>query len=255
MDIKRAFRLAGNILSSVFLVVSLALCAIVFITNMSCAKTGEEPFYFGYRPCFIQSGSMEPYMMTNGIILTKQVNGLEELKIGDVITYKMTNSDGQKIYITHRITNISNDGVITTKGDNNEVEDAYELTMNNVVAKEVGVYNQPSVFLVGVWESGTVGKVVLTACILSIIFVFYSTSRLFSSRFDNEEIEYRAIEEYSKICRKMGLVPSQVFAEDLQAIRTRYEVLLENKTSQVPEIVSCSVDEEHIADSSENSIN
>lgn len=214
MNMKKLIRTIGNILSTLMLVLSLGLCILVIATNISCSKSGEEPFYFGYRPCLIQTGSMEPYMMTNGMILTKEVTSIDEIAVGDVITYKLVNDAGKTIRISHRVQSISEDGIIRTKGDNNNVEDSYQLTMDNVYAKEVGVYNG-SAWFINQWQGSVSGKVLILSIVLAIVFLFYAINTLISGWLNEEDIDTADLKEYSKLCRKNGLVPKERFRKDL----------------------------------------
>lgn len=218
MNMKKIIRTAGNILSTLMLLLSVGLCILVIATNISCNKSGEEPFYFGHRPCLIQTGSMEPYMMTNGMILTKEVTSIDEIAVGDVVTYKLVNDTGKTIRITHRVQSISEDGIIRTKGDNNNVEDSYSLTMDNVYAKVVGVYNG-SAWFINQWQSSATGKVVILSIVLSIVFLFYAISTLISGWLNDEDIDEHDLREYRKTCRKHGLVPKECFQKDLSNLK------------------------------------
>jgi len=220
MNMKKIVSTVGNILSTLLLILSVGLCVVVIATNISCNKSGEEPFYFGYRPCLIQTGSMEPYMMTNGIILTKEVTSIDEIAVGDVITYKLVNDAGKTIRISHRVQSISEDGIIRTKGDNNNVEDSYQLTMDNVYAKEVGVYNG-SAWFINQWQSGTTGKVMIISIVLAVVFLFYAMSTLISGWLNDEDIDAADLKEYTKLCRKNGLIPKECFRADLVNLTAR----------------------------------
>lgn len=70
--------------------------------------------FFGFRIYRVASGSMEPYLKVNDIIIIKKSN---YYKVNDIITYKV-----DKEYITHRIIEIDNEKIIT-KGDFNNTED------------------------------------------------------------------------------------------------------------------------------------
>ena len=70
--------------------------------------------FFGFRIFKVASGSMEPYLNINDVILIKKANNYEK---GDVITYL---SDDE--YITHRIVTIDFDEIVT-KGDANNTLD------------------------------------------------------------------------------------------------------------------------------------
>ena len=95
----------------------------------------------GYQPVFVQTGSMEPTMRTHSIVLIKRVDSMEELEVDDIVTFQVFDGSGTPITITHRIYNIKEDGSIITKGDNNRVADNYTLTIDNIKAEVVGIWN------------------------------------------------------------------------------------------------------------------
>ncbi|MGD9901233.1 MAG: signal peptidase I [Spirochaetales bacterium] len=93
---------------------------------------------FGYSVCYILTASMEPTLNVGDVILIKDTDPTE-IQIGDIITYKSDYGSLAGSYITHRVTQITdNEGVLwfTTKGDANSVEDVEIIT----VAKIEGVY-------------------------------------------------------------------------------------------------------------------
>lgn len=158
-------------------VLLIAMCGLMVFTiyNARVAmKTGESKFLFGYRPVLVLTGSMEPYMMTNGLALTKQVDSMDDLEVGDVVTYHlydengalMRNESGLPIRITHRIIAIDEDKIYT-KGDNNNVDDGFALGIDNIEAEVVGVFNGTA-WLVNKWQT-TSGKVMIIAFPLAFI--------------------------------------------------------------------------------------
>lgn len=70
---------------------------------------------FGYSAFIIISGSMEPTINVDDLIIIKASDNYKE---HEVVTYKSNNNS----IITHRITKIENE-LIYTKGDNNNIED------------------------------------------------------------------------------------------------------------------------------------
>ncbi len=70
---------------------------------------------FGYSAFIIVSGSMEPTINVDDLIIIKEENNYKEQEI---VTYKSNKNS----IITHRITRIENE-LIYTKGDNNNTED------------------------------------------------------------------------------------------------------------------------------------
>lgn len=86
----------------------------------------------GYRPFLVQSGSMEPAIMTGDIIVVKdQV----KYQINDVITFH-NNSNRT---VTHRIVAVDRDNSqkFNTKGDANRSGDEDIISHNQVIGKVV----------------------------------------------------------------------------------------------------------------------
>ncbi len=87
------------------------------------------PSIFGYKPLVVLSESMEPSLKKGSVIYYKET-AKEDIKIGDIITYKGNNGE----YISHRVTNIEND-LYTTKGDANKISDASKVKWENILGK------------------------------------------------------------------------------------------------------------------------
>lgn len=82
-----------------------------------------------YEP--VLSGSMEPAIPVGSLVLIKPVN-TESLRVGDVICYRFSD----EILITHRIIEITSNGIIT-KGDANDEQDLKLVQSNNIVGSVV----------------------------------------------------------------------------------------------------------------------
>ena len=80
---------------------------------------------FGFRLYKVGSGSMEPYLKVNDVILIKDS---DDYKIRDTVTFK--NNDE---YITHRIVSINGNEIIT-RGDANNTDDG-PITKDKIVGK------------------------------------------------------------------------------------------------------------------------
>lgn len=74
---------------------------------------------------------MEPTISINDVVIAKKVEK-QDIKTGDVITFLQ---DGE--VITHRITQIDENGEYTTKGDNNNIEDTFKITYENIEGKHI----------------------------------------------------------------------------------------------------------------------
>ncbi|NTU46371.1 signal peptidase I [Candidatus Roizmanbacteria bacterium] len=85
----------------------------------------------GYRSFVVQSGSMEPTIMTGDIVL---IQSQSQYMKNDVVTFK--NEEGR--IVTHRILKADlskTPQVFTTKGDANAVEDANTITQDSILGK------------------------------------------------------------------------------------------------------------------------
>jgi len=70
--------------------------------------------FLGFRTFKVVSGSMEPYIHINDVVIIKKSNNY---KVNDVITFKK-----DKEFITHRIVSIKENEIVT-KGDANNISD------------------------------------------------------------------------------------------------------------------------------------
>ncbi len=95
--------------------------------------------YSGYQSFVVQSGSMEPTIMTGDVIISKLKTGTEAYQLNDVVTFN-TNSDGNTRIVTHRIIKISDENNNTnyyTKGDANRSEDEDFVSRDQIIGKVV----------------------------------------------------------------------------------------------------------------------
>jgi len=214
--VKAKFRKIDEAVSWILLIAVFVLLIHVVFNTVTAAKKGEENFIFGYRPAIVLTGSMEPYMMTNSLVLTKEVTTIEELEVGDVITFHLTNELGKKIRITHRLTSIE-DGHLFTKGDNNPSGDGIALTMDDVESKVVGVCNQTA-YLVNAWQS-TSGKVMILCFSGALILAYVAVRLYFASKREEREVTLDLLDEFSTLAAQMNKTPRQLFEEDLAAHR------------------------------------
>ena len=173
---KKTLYIAKEVISWVLLISMLILCIFTVYQSVTNENKGEGTFLFGYRPVVILTGSMEPYMKVNGVVLTKAVDDIEELEVGDVISYHVQSEKGNLLRITHRIIDIEGE-LIYTKGDNNNVADGYALTMENVEAKAVAVFNGTA-WLVNKWQGSTAGKVMIVSFGAAFIMLYFCLKML-----------------------------------------------------------------------------
>lgn len=95
------------------------------------AASFSVPKIFGINPYVILSGSMEPGIPTGSVVYIDTHD--KDVHEGDIIAFQ--SGSGKGAMVTHRAVKINEDGTITTKGDNNEVEDLAPLSPEYVVGK------------------------------------------------------------------------------------------------------------------------
>jgi signal peptidase len=117
-----------------------ALLIIVIVSLLTSRVNGGVPKVLGHEILNVLSGSMEPAIKTGSIIAIQPNFPTDQLKAGDVITYKSI--DNPEMKITHRIVEIETVGgqlQFITKGDNNDAIDPIPIPENLVVGKYAGL--------------------------------------------------------------------------------------------------------------------
>lgn len=142
--VKKALEVISDILLVLILIVAIVITVMTFTSKNSDVGVGNV---FGYTPFTIKSDSMAPTFKTGDMIICKEVKNVNDLEVGDVITYStvMTDADGRRVRDnnTHRITEIvynESDGTINhfvTQGDAMKMEDPVPVTPDDILAKQV----------------------------------------------------------------------------------------------------------------------
>lgn len=97
--------------------------------------TSNMTLFSGYRSLLVQSGSMEPTIMTGDIVVIRQA---ADYVVRDVVTFQ--DDDGR--IVTHRVKNKIDKGStpsFTTKGDANSSEDPDPINLGQIHGKVVFV--------------------------------------------------------------------------------------------------------------------
>lgn len=121
----------------------------------------------GYSMFRVMTGSMEPTLQVNSLILSRKTP-VEEIAVGDIVCYRSRNSQTRDWAITHRVVAIRQgaDGapLLETRGDNNPVSDTQYVTGSNLIGKVVWYSREGSTF--AVFISWLTGKIGFLACIV-----------------------------------------------------------------------------------------
>ena len=190
---KKALKIVFNVIAWVVLIFALLITILVFSSD----KNNGTASLLGYIPLTVESDSMKPTFKKGDLIISKEIDDINSLKKGDVITF-WTLIEGKKVKNTHRIAEVLNDngsvGFIT-RGDANNVDDTY-----TVYAGEIGGFGKVMDFLRT--------KTGFFICILLPIALFFlfelykliatiiEIKRPAITESDEEEIKRRAVEEY-----------------------------------------------------------
>ncbi len=121
-------RIFNTCILIIFTIIILAVASLII---QKFALKEEVPNIFGYKILQVMSGSMSGEFETGDTILIKEVKSEGDLKIGDVITYRIE----KNTLVTHRIVNITKIGEklnYTLKGDANNIEDSEKITFSNI---------------------------------------------------------------------------------------------------------------------------
>ena len=126
-DAKKTFQMIRKVAEWVL---TIAIIALSLYCIVGVIAKGSEFYFFGYKPVVVLSGSMEPYMETNSLVIVKQTKGIQEK---DVVMFHLDEDN----MVCHRVMDIDDEGNITTTGDNNVVADFEKITVDDVEGKVV----------------------------------------------------------------------------------------------------------------------
>jgi signal peptidase len=117
------------------------------------------PKIFGYASAIVTSGSMEPEISVDDLVIIKSQE--QGYKVGEIITYKHGNS-----FVTHRIVDISEENYIAQGDANNTPDDP--VASENVIGKVVGKIE--GIGKVLGWFQTPVGIAVALIILLALLF-------------------------------------------------------------------------------------
>lgn len=123
--LKRIFNIC---ISIIFIIIILSVTSLII---QKFIFKEETPNIFGYKILQVMSGSMSGEFETGDTILIKETKNEADLKIGDIITYRIA----KNTLITHRIVNITKMGdnlKYTLKGDSNNTEDSEKILFSSI---------------------------------------------------------------------------------------------------------------------------
>ena len=136
----------------------------------------EMPDFLGYTPYMIISGSMEPKIPVNSIIVTKKVDK-DKIEVGDIVSYIPKNSD---MIVTHRVVKMTYlptknvEILYETKGDNNLHSDEFLISFSQIKGKYI--FTIPLLGKIVSLAKTPQGIIILFACMIASYVIYYIIS-------------------------------------------------------------------------------
>ena len=130
---KKPLKVIFNIIAWIILILALIVTLLVFSSDRNYGVAN----LFGYIPLTVESDSMKPTFKKNDMIIVKEVDDINSLKKGDVITF-WTIIDGKKVKNTHRIQQVVDENgtkSFITRGDANDLDDSYNVYGGDIIGQ------------------------------------------------------------------------------------------------------------------------
>lgn len=201
---KKVLKVIVNVFAWIIVILALLTTILVFSSNSGNGVAN----LLGYIPLTVESDSMAPTFKQGDLIICKEIDDVQALKEGDVITF-WTIIQGQKVKNTHRIVAVNNaDSVLSfsTRGDNNAIDDDVPVYAGDLIGKwtetKIGGMGKAMAFLRT--KTGFFVCILIPMAIFFLIELYKFIVTLIEVKkpaadgpaLDEEEIKRRAIEEY-----------------------------------------------------------
>ena len=119
--------------------VAAILIALFVLLTVVMTKSGEAPNILGHYVFRVMTGSMEPAVPTDSLIVVRETE-LSQIQPDDIISYYSEDPQLNGSVNTHRVVSVEHQGenyVFTTKGDANALPDKYPASGKNVLGKVI----------------------------------------------------------------------------------------------------------------------
>ncbi len=131
---KNKIRQILNVIGTFITVLLVVLAVLTAVGMVRQHMTGQPFTVLGFKPVIIQTGSMEPTIKTNAVVIVKQTKDVKE---NDILLFQTESG-----FVVHRYYDTDEEtGSIITKGDANDTADYDLLDIDNVFGKVVFIAN------------------------------------------------------------------------------------------------------------------
>lgn len=184
---------------------------IIIVAKLKMLKDNNYYFeIFGYSIFNVATGSMEPAISQNDVIIVKKQDNYE---LNDIITFKK-----DKDFITHRIIKM-NDAYITTKGDANNAIDV-AITKDVIIGKVIKIYENA-----GIWQKIlTTPQVIIMIFVTLILFDLAFSYKGFKNKKLIKQVDNVNLEEVAKKSNNF-----KFNKEELKALYNKMDLIKKNK--------------------------
>lgn len=201
-------RKVAEIFINVLTVIVFVLLAIIIFAKVKMLVSNKDYFeIFGYSVFNVATGSMEPTIKQNDIIIVKMTDKYE---VDDIVTFEKDDA-----YITHRVITI-NDNNLITKGDANNTNDV-AIAKSSVLGKVIKILHNA-----GVWQKIlTSPKIIIMIFLTLVLFDFAFSYKGFKKEKvedTSEKIDINKIskEELEEIYKKVNSVKTEEEKKNLE---------------------------------------
>ena len=170
-----------------FVIFVVAICGMIFIMS-----TGKHFTIAGYQVLRVLTSSMEPAIAENTCIIIKEYP-VEQLKVGDIITFTSDDPQIQGYYNTHRIHEIveeNGETLYITKGDATDAIDAYPVHQDQVagiLVRELPGGRMIGKAFVALSDNKIYFLVVMLPLTLCLLSYFWQIVGMVTGRYDDED--------------------------------------------------------------------
>lgn len=212
----KVFKKVLNVVITVLMIIVVLISATIAVVAITSGSDGV-PSLFGYSLLNVQSGSMEPTFKVGDLIISKEIEENEDLKVGDIVSFYAVVQD-QEVIETHRIHEVLDaEGTkrYITKGDANPAPDQGFQVNASILSK----YTGKSYEGVGtVWDKLTTPVGFFLVVVLPmIIFFVYETVRVVRNI-----IAYNRAKMEEEAEKKYGAVGADLSEEDMKKALEQY---------------------------------
>ena len=225
--LKKITKIILNILTTLLLVL---LVIVIYGKVVITFSDNAYPNYFGYTLFEVASGSMQPTLQINDVVIVKITN--KDLKQNDIIAFL-----DKDAIITHRILYID-DNVITVKGDNNDAIDKPILS-DVVIGKVVKILPK-----LGIWKKVLTEPRILLAIFITLLLFDFAlsynpeekqvTKKSTSNKKNTDIIKKPEVKKDKPVVKKKDITESNELLESTRKIELKeLNGLLDDPTIEI----------------------